>query len=112
MATVRRLISPLILIGYLLLGILAVSLGAAIAFAGVTTTTVTTYVVSTQEERNSTRWTLTEWLRIKERTRLMDVWLAMFSNPKQNIFAPELNVSILATKSIMQRKVDAAITDD
>ena len=112
MATFRRLISPPILIGYLLLGILAVSLGAAIAFAVVTTTTVTTYVVSTQEERNSTRWTLTEWLRIKERTRLMDVWLAMFSNPKQNIFAPELNVSILATKSIMQRKVDAAITDD
>lgn len=108
----RQLISPRILIGYLLLGLLAVSIGAGIAFAGETTTTVTTYVESTQDERNSTRWTLTEWLRIKERTRLMDVWLAMFSKPKQKVFAPELNVSILATKSVMQRKVDAAITDD
>ena len=56
-------------------------------------TVVTTYVVKTQEERKSTRWTLTEWLRIKERMKMMDVWLAMFSDPqKDREFRPELNL--------------------
>lgn len=54
---------------------------------------VTTYVVKTQEERENTRWTLTEWLHIKERMKLMDVWLAMFSNPQKDKFSPELNLS-------------------
>ncbi len=35
-------------------------------------TYVTTYVTKVQEQRKSTRWTLTEWLRIKERMKLMD----------------------------------------
>ena len=48
-------------------------------------TVVTTYVTKVQEKRRSTRWTLTEWLRIKERMRMMDVWLAMFSSPKKEI---------------------------
>lgn len=56
-------------------------------------TKVTTYVVKTQEERESTRWTLTEWLHIKERMKLMDVWLAMFSNPQKDKFSPELNLT-------------------
>ncbi len=112
MAMFRQLMRPRIWMGYILLALLALSIGAEIAFAGETTTTVTTYVVSTQEERTTTRWTLTEWLRIKERTRLMDVWLAMFSGPKQKVFAPELNVSVLATQSTMQRKVDGAMTDN
>lgn len=56
------------------------------------TTTVTTYIVTTQEERESTRWTLTEWLRIKERMKLMDVWLAMFSEPAKDKFSPELSL--------------------
>ena len=51
---------------------------------------ITTYIEDVQEERRSTRWTLTEWLRIKERMKLMDLWLAMFSGPKQPKFAPEL----------------------
>lgn len=55
-------------------------------------TKVTTYVVKVQEERESTRFTLTEWLKIKERMKLMDVWLAMFSDPKKDQFQPELNV--------------------
>ncbi|MFW7381063.1 MAG: hypothetical protein ACOH5I_19765 [Oligoflexus sp.] len=50
---------------------------------------VTRYIVEVQEERKSTRWTLTEWLRIKERMKLMDVWLAMFSKPEKQHFAPE-----------------------
>ena len=55
-------------------------------------TVVTTYVFKTQEERQSTRFTLTEWLRIKERMKMMDVWLAMFSDPKKDTFKPELNL--------------------
>lgn len=56
--------------------------------------TYRTYVYETQEYRESTRWTLTEWLRIKERIKMMDVWLAMFSDPKKdNRFRPELNLS-------------------
>lgn len=54
---------------------------------------VQTYIIKVQEKRHSTRWTLTEWLRIKERMRLMDLWLAMFSNPKADEFRPELNLS-------------------
>jgi hypothetical protein len=53
---------------------------------------VVTYIEDVQEERKSTRWTLTEWLRIKERMKMMDVWLAMFSDPKKDKFAPELNL--------------------
>ncbi len=56
-------------------------------------TTVTTYVTTVQEERESTRWTLTKWLEIKERMKLMDVWLAMFSDPQKDRFAPELMLS-------------------
>ena len=56
--------------------------------------TYRTYVYETQEYRQSTRWTLTEWLRIKERIKLMDVWLAMFSDPKSDSkFRPELNLN-------------------
>jgi hypothetical protein len=53
---------------------------------------VVTYIEDVQEERKSTRWTLTEWLRIKERMKMMDVWLAMFSDPKKDKFAPELSL--------------------
>lgn len=56
-------------------------------------TYVTTYITKVQEERQSTRWTLTEWLRIKERMKLMDVWLAMFSDPKKDAFRPELSLA-------------------
>lgn len=56
------------------------------------TTTVTTFIKTTQEERQSTRWTLTEWLRIKERMKMMDVWLAMVSEPKKDQFHPELEL--------------------
>lgn len=53
-------------------------------------TVVTTYITKRQEERESTRFTLTEWLRIRERMKMMDVWLAMFSDPQKDVFAPEL----------------------
>lgn len=55
-------------------------------------TVVTTYVTTVQEERQATRWTLTEWLKIKERMKMMDVWLAMFSDPKKDQFRLELNL--------------------
>ncbi|RYZ77258.1 MAG: hypothetical protein EOP04_31220, partial [Proteobacteria bacterium] len=51
---------------------------------------IITYIDDVQEERKSTRWTLTEWLRIKERMKMMDVWLAMFSKPQEK-FAPEIS---------------------
>lgn len=56
-----------------------------------TTTSVTTYIVKTQKERESTRFTLTKWLEIKERIKMMDVWLAMFGNTKKP-FQPELDL--------------------
>jgi len=52
---------------------------------------VVTYIEDVQEERKSTRWTLTEWLRIKERMKMMDVWLWMFPYPKKGKFPPELS---------------------
>ena len=56
---------------------------ALVPTAGLADTQVTTYVIKTQDERDQTRWTLTEWLRIKERMKMMDVWLAMFSDPRR-----------------------------
>lgn len=72
--------------------------------------TVTTYVTRVQEERQSTRWTLTEWLRIKERMKLMDLWMAMFSDPGKDHFKPELNVSWLITRSAMERRAGDSST--
>lgn len=58
--------------------------------------TVREYVVRVQEERRSTRWTLTEWLRIKERMKMMDLWLAVFSDPKKDqILRPEINLGYM-----------------
>ncbi|MFK7827957.1 MAG: hypothetical protein AB8G05_27660 [Oligoflexales bacterium] len=54
--------------------------------------TTVQYIVTTQEERKSTRFTLTEWLRIKERMKMMDVYLAMFSSPEKEKFRPELSL--------------------
>lgn len=51
------------------------------------------YIIEKQKERKSTRWTLTEWLKIKERMKLMDTWLAMFSEPKKEKFSPELGLN-------------------
>ena len=62
-------------------------------------TQITTYVIKTQEERQQTRWSMTEWLRIKERMKMMDVWLALFSDPKKDKFQPELMLSASATRS-------------
>lgn len=69
-------------------------------------TVVTTYVTKVQEERETTRWTLTEWLRIKERMRMMDVWLAMFSDPKKDSFRPELVVSYAVTKGSLSKELE------
>ncbi|SME96625.1 hypothetical protein [Pseudobacteriovorax antillogorgiicola] len=69
-------------------------------------TVVTTYVVETQEKRHSTRWTLTEWLRIKERIRLMDLWLALVSDPKKEKFAPELSLGYKSLSGEMKLSSD------
>jgi hypothetical protein len=68
-------------------------------------TVVTTYVTKVQEERQTTRWTLTEWLRIKERMQMMDLWLAMFSDPKKDRFRPELVVSYSVTKGTVEKEL-------
>jgi hypothetical protein len=86
---------------------------AFVAFQGraLADTYVTTYVVRVQEERERTRWTLTEWLRIKERMRMMDLWLAMFSDPKKDHFRPELNLVYGMTRGDL-RLTDAAGLDE
>jgi hypothetical protein len=84
----------------LLLGILALAATGAQA-APKATTTVTTYVTTVQDERESTRWTLTKWLEIKERMKMMDLWLALFSDPKKDKFEPELMLSYGITRGTM-----------
>jgi len=74
-------------------------------------TVVTTYVTKVQEERESTRFTLTEWLRIKERMKLMDVWLAMFSDPQKDKFRPELNLIYLVTKGAATTSDENTMTE-
>ncbi|HET9238468.1 MAG TPA: hypothetical protein VFO10_14505 [Oligoflexus sp.] len=74
---------------------------------------VVTYIEDVQEERKSTRWTLTEWLRIKERMKMMDVWLAMFSDPKKDKFAPELSLQYGQSRGLsLFRYGDAADFQD
>ena len=73
-----------IIIGFFILFNASIALGAQ--------TVIIKVIEERQEKRESTRWTLTEWLRIKERMKMMDVWLAMFS-PKQPEFTPELNLN-------------------
>lgn len=75
---------------------------ASLATAQVTS--VTTTITTTQEERRQTRFTLTEWLRIKERMKMMDVWLAMFSDPKTESFSPELNLEYGLSQSTFNLK--------
>ena len=81
-------------------------------------TVVTTYIVKKQEERKSTRFTLTEWLRIKERMKMMDLWLAMFSEPKKETFSPELMFLYgqqggnEALKGVLQAPVQSVDLDD
>lgn len=66
-------------------------------------TRVTTYISQVQEERYDSRFTLTQWLLIKERMRMMDVWLAMFTEPSQSKFRPEIGLSYFKTKSNFDR---------
>lgn len=40
---------------------------------------VYTFVVKKQEEKAKTRWSLEEWLKTRDRMRLMDLWLALHS---------------------------------
>lgn len=56
-------------------------------------TVVTTYVTKVQEEKKSTRFTLDEWLKTKERMKMMDVWLAIYGDQAKNQFKPELVAS-------------------
>lgn len=64
-------------------------------------TVVTTYITKVQEERQDTRWTLTQWLLIKERMKLMDVWLAMFSEPKTAKFRPEISLAYYKNQTVL-----------
>lgn len=80
-------VSISVLIKHLFVSILFISSGIAYG------DDVITYIIKQQEERKSTRFTLTEWLKIKERMKLMDVWLAMFSKPEHDVFSPELRLT-------------------
>ncbi len=59
---------------------------------------VTKYIIEVQEERRDTRWTLTEWLRIKERMKMMDLWLALVNDPAKSTFRPEFSASYTSFK--------------
>lgn len=74
----------------------------------------TRYITEVQEQRRSTQWTLTEWLLIKERMRMMDLWLAMFSNPKQDAFRPEVGLSYGTLQGLVHyrdQNGDSLLTD-
>jgi len=40
---------------------------------------VYTFIIKKQEEKASTHWTLSEWLKTRDRMALMDMWLALHS---------------------------------
>jgi len=68
-------------------------------------TVVTTYVTKVQDERAQTRWTLTEWLRIKERMRMMDLWQSLMTDPSASTFRPELNLVYGLSRGKFAQKV-------
>lgn len=47
---------------------------------------VYTFIVKKQEEKASSRWTLGEWLKTRDRMRLMDLWLALHSPTPYEFF--------------------------
>jgi hypothetical protein len=55
-------------------------------------TVVINVIQERQKERERSRFSLLEWLKIKERMKEMDVWLAFASDPKSK-FSPELNLA-------------------
>ncbi len=95
----------------LILGVLILAFAVGKTAFSQTTTSTVTYITTVQEERRSTRFTLTEWLRIKERMKMMDVWLAIFSDPKKKHrqFKPELN---LTYQSLRGQFISSASSDD
>ncbi len=93
-------------------GIITAALLAAASAAAAPKTVVTTYVTTVQDEREQTRWTLTEWLKIKERLRMMDLWLALFSDPQKDRFQPELMLSYGVTRGAMDVRTGGATQSD
>ncbi len=71
---------------------------------------VTKYIIEVQEERRDTRWTLTEWLRIKERMKMMDLWLAMMNDPAKSKFRPEFSASYYSFRGTLENTVEDSIT--
>lgn len=47
---------------------------------------VYTFVVKKQEEKQKSRWTLSEWLATRDKMRLMDLWLALHSPSPYEFF--------------------------
>jgi hypothetical protein len=72
---------------------------------------VVSYIDEVQDERRSNRWTLTEWLRIKERMKMMDIWAAMFSDPRKGKFSPELSLQYGQGRGLTEFRVRSAQTD-
>ena len=72
--------------------LLALSIYFSFSSAGYSEGTVLIQVFQErQKERERSRFSLLEWLKIKERMKEMDVWLAFASDPKAG-FSPELNL--------------------
>lgn len=90
----RVLFSPLIFLAAITL---AMALPAPVFAAD--KTIVHHYYHGTQKERQSTRFTILEWLKIKKRIKEMDVWLAMYSSPAKAKFRPELKLSYTLNRS-------------
>ena len=53
---------------------------------------VYTVIIKKQQEKKSTRWTLSDWLATKKRMALMDQWLAL--NTKTTLFEARLGGSM------------------
>lgn len=70
--------------------ILTLGLGAPMKAYG-DSTVVIKIIEERQKSRESSRFTLLEWLKIKERMKEMDLWLALTTEPKSR-FSPELNL--------------------
>ncbi|MEK6580021.1 MAG: hypothetical protein AABZ55_12400, partial [Bdellovibrionota bacterium] len=61
----------------ILVGLIAIHSLPALTLPFALADEVYTFVVKKQEEKQKSRWSLSEWLDTRDRMRMMDLWLAL-----------------------------------
>ena len=74
-------------------------------------TVVIKIIEERQKNRESSRFSLLEWLKIKERMKEMDLWLALTTEPKSS-FSPEFNLGYFTLDQDLVTPYDKILTNE